>query len=258
MAFIRVEQDGGVAMVTMDRPDARNALSRALVAEFRAALAELSADDGLRAVIVRGSGTRAFCAGADLVERTTLSAEERVAHLEAIWALCEELVAVPVPVIAAIRGFCLAGGGEVALACDVRVAAEDAVFGFPEVAVGIFPGAGGVIRLPRVVGHGVARELLYTGRRIDAAEAHRIGLVDRVVQPGTELATAWNVAREIAANAPLAIRAMKRALAVADGLPPGEAAPLVMAERLPLDRTADYAEGIAAFAAKRPPRFEGT
>ena len=257
MAFIRVEQDERVATVTMDRPEARNALSRALVTEFRAALAELAADAALRAVIVRGSGTRAFCAGADLVERTTLTAEERVDHLEAIWALCEEIVAVPVPVIAAIRGFCLAGGAEVALACDVRVAAEDAVFGFPEVAVGIFPGAGGVIRLPRVVGHGVARELLYTGRRIDAAEAHRIGLVDRVVPPGTELATAWNVARQIAANAPLAIRAMKRALAAADGRPPEEAAPLVMAERLPLDRTADYAEGIAAFAAKRPPRFEG-
>ena len=101
------------------------------------------------------------------------------------------------------------------------------------------------------------RDRLYTGRRIDAAEAHRIGLVDRVVQPGTELATAWNVARQIAANAPLAIRAMKRALAAADGLPPAEAAPLVMAERLRLDRTEDYAEGIAAFAEKRPPRFEG-
>ena len=257
MALVRVEQVDGIATVTMDRPNARNALSRALVADVRAALAGLSADAGLRAVIVTGAGERAFCAGADLVERTTLTAEERVAHLEAIWALCEELVAVPVPVIAAIRGFCLAGGGEVALACDVRVAAADAVFGFPEVAVGIFPGAGGVIRLPRVVGHGVARDLLYTGRRIDAAEAHRVGLVDRVVPAGTEVAAAHGIAREVAANAPLAIRALKRALAASDGRPPGEAAPLVMAERLPLDRTWDYAEGITAFAEKRPPRFEG-
>ena len=257
MALVRVEQVDGIATVTMDRPNARNALSRALVADVRAALAGLSADAGLRAVIVTGAGERAFCAGADLVERTTLTAEERVAHLEAIWALCEELVAVPVPVIAAIRGFCLAGGGEVALACDVRVAAADAVFGFPEVAVGIFPGAGGVIRLPRVVGHGVARDLLYTGRRIDAAEAHRVGLVDRVVPVGTEVEVARAVTRQIAANAPLAIRALKRALAASDGRPPGEAAPLVMAERLPLDRTWDYAEGITAFAEKRPPRFEG-
>ena len=257
MALVRVERRDDVATVTMERPEARNALSRALVADLRAALAALSADDRLRAVIVTGAGERAFCAGADLVERTTLSAEERVAHLEAIWALCEELVGVPVPVVAAIRGFCLAGGAEVALACDVRVVADDAVFGFPEVAVGIFPGAGGVVRLPRVVGHGVARDLLYTGRRIDATEALRVGLADRVVPAGTEPDAARAIARQVAVNAPLAIRALKRALAAADGRPPTEAAPLVMAERRPLDQTADYAEGITAFAEKRPPRFEG-
>jgi enoyl-CoA hydratase/carnithine racemase len=161
------------------------------------------------------------------------------------------------PSIAAIRGFALAGGAELAIACDLRVAAEDATLGFPEVRVGIFPGAGGVLRLPRIVGGGVARDLLFTGRRVSADEAFRIGLIDRLVAPRAVMESAVELAASIAANAPLAVRAVKRALEESHGRPLGDARSTVSALRAALDATDDYEEGLAAFADKRAPRFTG-
>jgi enoyl-CoA hydratase/carnithine racemase len=258
MSQILVARTDYVATVTLNRPEARNALSRALVAELRTALTELGADDRLRALIVAATReSSAFCAGADLVERTKLSPDERLEHLHAISAFVEELAAFPTPTIAAVHGFALAGGCELAMACDIRVAAEGAVFGLPEVAVGLMPGAGGATRLPKLVGAGRARELLFTGRRVPVEEAARIGLVDRVV-PLTELdAAAMEMAETIAANAPLAVRALKRALRASDALPIEEATAAVLRERIPLDQTKDYLEGITAFAEKRKPRYTG-
>jgi enoyl-CoA hydratase/carnithine racemase len=258
MSLILVERTDYVATVTLNRPEARNALSRALVAEFRAALAELGAESRLRALIVTATReSNAFCAGADLVERTKLTPEERLEHLHGISALAEELAAFPTPVIAVVHGYALAGGCEVAMACDIRVAAEGSVFGLPEVAVGLMPGAGGVTRLPRLVGAGRARELLFTGRRVPVEEAARIGLVDRVV-PLADLDTAaTELAETIAANAPLAVRALKRALRASDSLPIEQATEAVLRERIPLDKTKDYVEGITAFAEKRKPRYTG-
>jgi len=254
---VRAGADGRTATLVLNRPEARNALDRRTAAALTAALADLAGRPGLRAVILTGAGDRAFCAGADLRERRGLSPAELSAHTEAIAAAAEALASLPVPTIAAIRGYALAGGAELALACDLRVAGDDAVFGFPEVRVGVFPGAGGVFRLPGLVGDGAARDLLFTGRRIDAAEAHRLGLVDRLVPAGEVAAAAQALADGIGANAPLAVRAVKAALAVGAGLPPDEARRAVARLRRPLDATADYEEGLAAFAERRPPRFRG-
>lgn len=248
---------GHVATLTLNRPAARNAINRRLAAELTAALAALASNESLRAVVVTGAGARAFSAGADLRERLALSPAERAAHTAAIAAAAEALAALPLPTIAAVRGYALAGGAELALACDLRVVASDAIFGFPEVKIGIFPGAGGVHRLPRLIGLGAARDLLYTGRQVVAEEAFRLGLIDRLVPTDDVLDTARRLAAEIAANAPLAVRALKRALAEADGLPEAAARAAVDRRRSPLDATADYAEGLRAFADRRSPRFRG-
>lgn len=254
---VDVTPDGRRAVVTLDRPRRLNALSRGLVRELAAKLAELGGRDGLRAVLLIGAGERAFSTGADLTERRRLSPAERRAHTEEIDAAAEAVAALPVPVIAAIRGYALAGGAELALACDLRVAAEDAVFGFPEVKIGIFPGAGGVLRLPALIGLGAARDLLYTGRRIEAADAYRLGLVDRLVPPAALLPAAEALAAEIAGNAPLAVRALKQALRARTGTVSSEVWQTVSELRRALDLSADYEEGLAAFAEKRAPRFRG-
>jgi enoyl-CoA hydratase/carnithine racemase len=254
---VAIDENGLLATITLNRPDARNALNRQVAVDLDAALTALRARTDLRVLILTGAGDRAFCAGADLTERRTMSPAERTAHTEAINRVADALASFPVPVIAAVRGFALAGGAELALACDLRVAADDAVFGFPEVAIGIFPGAGGVVRLPRLIGAGRARDLLLSGRRVNAEDALAIGLVDRLTAPDQLLATTREMAQTIAANAPLAVRAVKRALIESASLPEAEAHRVVGAHRRPLDATADYAEGLAAFAERRQPRFRG-
>jgi len=255
--LVQHDETGHVATLTLNRPSARNALDRRMAVDLLSALGILADGNTLRAVVLTGAGEHAFSAGADLVERRSLTPAERTAHTAAINAAADALAALPVPTIAAVRGYALAGGAELALACELRVAATDAVFGFPEVRIGIFPGAGGVVRLPQVVGLGAARDLLFTGRRIGADEAHRLGLVDRLVEPAALLTAAQALAAAIAANAPLAVRAVKRALAESAGLPEAEAHAVVGRHRQPLDATADYAEGLAAWAERRPPAFRG-
>jgi enoyl-CoA hydratase/carnithine racemase len=251
------EGEPHVAVLTLRRPEAMNAISRELAADLLDACEVLTAQSDVRAVVVTGAGERAFCAGADLKERWRLSAQERAAHTMAIEGAAEALAALPMPTIAAIRGYALAGGAELAIACDLRVAGTDAVMGFPEVKIGIFPGAGGAVRLPRIVGSGATRDLLFTGRQVSAAEALRIGLIDRLTAPDEVVGTALELAGEIAANAPLAVRAVKRALAESQGVPAAEARRIVNALRAALDATEDYEEGLRAFAERRAPRFSG-
>jgi enoyl-CoA hydratase/carnithine racemase len=255
--LLAVDTENHIATLTLNRSQALNAISRQLAADLLATCNALADRDDVWVVIVTGAGVRAFCAGADLKERRVLSPEERTAHTAAIEAAAEALAALPMPTIAAVRGFALAGGAELAIACDLRVAADDAIFGFPEVKIGIFPGAGGALRLPRIVGGGPARDLLFTGRRLTAAEAFRLGLVDRLTSAESVLETAAELASSIAANAPLAVRAVKRALEASHGTQYDDARRAVNRLRAPLDNTDDYEEGLAAFAEKRSPRFTG-
>jgi enoyl-CoA hydratase/carnithine racemase len=257
LVLLAVDRESHVATLTLNRPEALNAISRQLAAELLATCNALADRDDVWVVIVTGAGDRAFCAGADLKERRMLSPQERSAHTAAIEAAAEALAALPMPTIAAVRGFALAGGSELAIACDLRVAAHDATFGFPEVKIGIFPGAGGALRLPCIVGGGPARDLLFTGRHVTADEALRLGLVDRLVPAESVLESAGELARSVAVNAPLAVRAVKRAIEVSPGTSFEDVRRTVNALRSALDNTDDYEEGLAAFAERRSPRFTG-
>jgi enoyl-CoA hydratase/carnithine racemase len=255
---VRVERDGHVAVVTLNRPDAINAISQAMRRQLPAALQALEADDDVRAVVLTGSGPRGFCAGADIKEfaaaETSLQARRRLLQ----GGIQDAIERFSKPVVAAIHGFCLGGGLEIALACDIRIAAAGAQFGLPETGLGLIPGGGGTQRLPRIVGLGRALDLLLTGDRIDAAEAHRIGLVTRVVPEVADLLEeAMQVARRIAAKPPAASAAAKEAARV------GSTLDLQAGLRLEKDlfalllATEDKLEAAAAFREKRAPRFTG-
>jgi len=246
----------GVAVLTIDRQDKLNALDPQVVEEIGQALLELESE-GPRTIIVTGAGERAFVAGADISAMHAMDAMEAKRFSEIGHAAMALLDRGPIPTIAAVNGFALGGGAEVALACDIRVASENALFGFPEVGLGILPGMGGTQRLPRLVGPAVAKELIFTGRRIDAQEAKEIGLVNRVVAQGEALNAAKEIAAEISANGPIAVRhaktAANRALDVdlISGLE-YEADQFAL-----LFSTADAKEGMGAFIEKRKPGFEG-
>ncbi len=214
---ILLEVDEGVALVTLNRPEVRNALNLQMVEDLRAAFAELSLRDDVRAVIVPGAGEKAFLSGADIAELRDRKKADALRRINA--GLFREIELFPAPTIAAIRGYALGGGCELAIACDLRVAGEGAKLGQPEVALGIIPAAGGTYRLPRLVGLGRARELVYTGRIIDAAEAERIGLVNRVVPDAEVVDAARGLAGEIARNSALAVRFAKAGLAASGQIP---------------------------------------
>ena len=253
---IDVERAGAVALITMNRPDALNAFNTAQLEDLLAAVQRLAADQAVRAIIVTGAGDRAFAAGADIKEMEAKTPLEAKAFAELGQAVCAAIEQAPQPTIAAINGFALGGGCEIALACDIRLAAERAVVGQPEVALGVFPGWGGTQRLPRMVGSGLAKELIFTGRRVNAAEALRIGLVNAVYPAQDLLAKARELAAQIAEQAPLAVRHAKIAInhAFGDTLGGFEQERQLFAL---LFGTADQREGMGAFAARRKPTFVG-
>jgi enoyl-CoA hydratase len=254
---ICIEKRGSLATVTLDRPKVLNALNAATFAELNSAFDELASDGDVRVVLLSGAGERAFAAGADIRELAAVNGDEGRAFSLRGQAVFRKIETLGKPVIACVRGFALGGGCELALACTLRIAAEDAKFGQPEVKLGVIPGYGGSQRLPRLVGRGAALKLLLTGAIIDATEALRIGLVDEVVPAAELMQRAESVAGEIAAQAPLAIAETLRV--VDEGLDVAlDLALLREADRFGhLCDTADKAEGTAAFLEKRKPVWKG-
>jgi len=254
--FVRWSAEDGVATIVVDRPPL-NALSYQAKEEIAACLEEIAADPAVRCLIVFGAGGRAFSVGSDIKEFPEVTAR-RLGRQRALreHAVYNRLDFFPVPTIAAIEGHCLGGGLELALACDLRVASEASRLGLPEVKLGVFPAGGGTERLPRLIGEPRARELIYTGEPVDAQEAWRIGLVNRVVPPGQALATAQELGRTIAGRPAVTLRTVK---AVMDR---GLAMDLLQAQQLAIEAIGELfqseavKEGVAAFLEKRAPRFK--
>jgi len=250
--------DGGhVAELVLDRPEALNALSTAMARDIAAATAALAVDDSVRAVVVSSSAEKAFCVGADLKERKGFSDADLMAQRPVFRAAFGGILSLAVPTVAAVHGFALGGGLELALSCDLIVCDETAVLGLPEVTVGVIPGGGGTQLLTRRLGSSRAADLVFTGRRVDVEEAWRLGLVDRRVAAGGDRDTALELASTIAANSPVGVRNAKRALRqgsdvdLATGLDVEDGAWRATAF------SGDRAEGVAAWAEKRRPDWPG-
>ena len=245
----------GVALVTIDRPDALNALSFAVVADIATALERLDRDPGCRAVVLTGAGDRAFAAGADIKELavqtpTGLARDDPFTP----W---DRIRRVRTPVLAAVRGFALGGGCELAMACDLVVAGDDAQFGQPEIKLGVMPGAGGTQRLTRAIGKARAMDLILTGRTIDAGEALASGLVSRVVPAADTVSAALDLASVVASMPPVAVVAAKQAILRADEVPLGTGLELERRDFYLLFASEDQREGMAAFSEKRTPTWKG-
>jgi enoyl-CoA hydratase len=254
--FVKYETDGPVATLTVDHPPA-NALSNQVLAEIEASLSQAEADAAVRALIFTGAGEKFFIAGADITEFLTIPKEhyaERTAKGQKVTLQMETMAK---PVIMAVNGYCLGGGCEMAMAGDVRLAAENAVFGQPEIKLGIIPGFGGTQRFVRLLGRSRAMELLFTGENIDAATALEVGLVSRVVPAGELMTAARELAQKFAAQAPLAIAAIKRAVHNGLDRPMEEALEAERKEFAAIRFTHDAIEGITAFMEKRQPVFTG-
>lgn len=254
---VLTERRGPVAILTLNRPEAMNACNRELLAELRQALDDLRFDSEVRALIVTGAGEKAFCAGADLKERAGMTPVEVKRFIVTIRDTFTLIEAMGKPVIAAINGVALGGGTELALACDIRIAANTAVMGLTETSLGIIPGAGGTQRLPRLVGKGKAKELIFTARRVPADEALSIGLVEQVVPAAQLMETALQMAERIAENGPIAVEQAKYAINA--GMETDLATGLLLESRCydVIIPTQDRLEGLAAFREKRKPQYRG-
>ena len=250
------ERRGAVSLLTLNRPDKRNALNGALRCTLLGALDAAARDTAVRVIVLTGAGDKAFVAGADIGEFEGRSAVDqyRVMKQPSIFDAIERSSK---PVIAAINGFCLGGGMELALACDIRIASTSARFGQPEVNLGIIPGGGGTQRLPRVVGLGAATRMILTGDLVDAAEALRLGLVEEVVAPDALMPRAIAIAETIASKSPVAVSAAREATRAALSLSLEEGLKLERALFQVCFASEDKVEGVRAFLDKRPPTFPG-
>jgi len=253
--MINVADDGPVRVVTINRPDALNALNAQVVAELTAVVEATATESDVRGLLLTGSG-KAFVAGADIAAMATMAPEEALNFAGRGHALGEMLGNLPIPTLAAVNGFALGGGCELALACDFIYASEKAKFGQPEVNLGVIPGFGGTQRLLRRVGQARALELCMTGAMIRADEALRIGLVNRVLPPEGLLDASKETLKTIADKGPLAVAKVKQVILDGASMPLDEACDLEQQAFAQLFATADQKEGMAAFLAKRPAKFE--
>ena len=255
---IRYELADGVATVTLDRPDVHNAMNERMRQELTGCFGELATSEEARVIVVTGAGERAFSAGADIREFVAPQVPTRFRESRKRVDFRSVMDRCPQPIIAAIRGYAFGGGLELALACDLRIAGEDARLGLTEIDLAIIPGGGGTQRLPRLVGRGRALEMILSGARIDAREALRIGLVERVVPAAEVLASALELAKTLAAKAPVALRYAKEAVVKGLELPLADGLRLEQDLATLLRTTEDRVEGAKAFLEKRKPRFTGT
>jgi enoyl-CoA hydratase len=254
---ILVESADGVTTVTLNRPDVHNAQNNAMRRELTEVFTRLRADDQTRVVLIHGAGDKAFSAGADIREFTKPLVPTEFREERRRMDFRQEIDRCPQPFIAAIRGHCFGGGLELALACDIRVAADDARLGLTEIDLAIIPGGGGTQRLPRLIGRGKALEMILTGARLPAAEALAIGLVERVVPAADLLAEARKLARVIADKAPVALRYAKEAVVKGLELPLADGIRLEGDLSTLLRTTEDRLEGAKAFLEKRKPTWKG-
>ena len=250
MSFVTTEIQGAVAIVTIDRPKALNALNPEVLADLKAAFEAID-QNTVRCVVLTGAGDKSFVAGADIGSMSTMTKAEGEAFGKLGNDVFLEIESFPLPVIAAVNGFALGGGNELAMSCDIRICSDNAVFGQPETGLGITPGFGGTQRLARLVGPGMAKQMIYTARNIKADEALRIGLVNAVYPLAELYAAAEKLASQIAANAPIAVRASKQA--INDGLQVDIDRAVVIEEKAfgSCFQSADQQEGMGAFLEKR-------
>ena len=261
MPHLETELVGHVLVVTMNRPEAKNALSPEMLVGMADAWDRIDSDDNIRCAVLTGAGG-VFCAGADLKAMNSAQGESDASRrfredAGLAWKALLRHHQVKKPLIAAVEGFAVAGGTEILQATDIRVAGESAVFGVVEVTRGLFPLGGSTVRLRRQIPYTKAMELLLTGDRISAAEAERMGLIGRVVPDGEALMTALAIGERIAKNGPLAVQAVKRSVQATEGLPEEEALKIEMEIGLPIFATADAKEGTLAFKEKREPKYTG-
>ena len=251
MTNVLLEKKGNIAVATINRPKALNALNSAVVADLDEMIVQIMADEEIRALVITGSGEKAFVAGADIGEMSTLTKAEGEAFGKLGNDVFRRLEKLPIPTIAAVNGFALGGGCELSMSCDIRICADTAVFGQPETGLGITPGFGGTQRLARLVGPGMAKQLIYTAKNIKADEALRIGLVNAVYPAEELMPAAEKMASTIAKNAPIAVRACKKA--INEGLEAKMDDAVVIEEKLfgSCFQTADQIEGMSAFLEKR-------
>ncbi|PZM63275.1 enoyl-CoA hydratase [Paenibacillus dendritiformis] len=256
-AVVVSNMGNGIVLMTLNRPESANALSIKMLEQLRDAAASCKFDRSVRCIVVTGAGEKAFCAGADLKERAGMDMNQVRRTVSLIRESINDVEALPQPVIAAVNGAAMGGGMELALACDIRIASETATFALTETSLGIIPGAGGTQRLPRLIGKGRAKELIFTARKIDAKEAWDMGLVEVVAPPESLLDKALEIAGQIVRNAPIAVAEAK--FAIDKGCDADLSTGLAIEQNayevtIP---TKDRLEGLQAFKDKRPPIFKG-
>ncbi|MDZ4774872.1 MAG: enoyl-CoA hydratase-related protein [Planctomycetota bacterium] len=255
--LVTTRREDDIVWLTIERPEVMNCLSFPTLKRLRSLCEWLGEDLSIRAILLTGAGEKSFCAGADLKERKTMPKERVPEFVKNIRRTMDDVEALPQPTIAVVNGFAFGGGMELLLACDLRVAAPHAQFGLTETTLAIIPGAGGTQRLPRLIGRSRAKDLILTGRKIDCVEAERIGLVNRIAPVGGLAECARELARSIADNGPIAVRAAKSAIDEGCDLPMDRGLEVEARCYERVLPTQDRLEALAAFAEKRKPRFSG-